>query len=256
MFAPVGAAMPVLDYGAGHGTFAAGIIRQVDPQAKIVVYRALNTNGLGSEEAVACAMIRAAEDGAHVISLSLGMEAVDEANPCPALQAAVQHIRSLDNPPVIVASAGNNGNTEKVYPAALEGVVAVAALRAVKDPRSSQPWPVPEGAKWSSRGDWVSCSAVGEGIVSTFVEGEEDPTVGRDVYPQDSWAVWSGTSFAAPQIAALIATMCRERHVASGSRDGPVVVGQSAYGRVRRAVRPAPRHATQPVIRSGLPRDG
>ena len=31
------AALPILDFGAGHGTFVAGIVRQVDPQAKIVV---------------------------------------------------------------------------------------------------------------------------------------------------------------------------------------------------------------------------
>ena len=58
---------------------------------------ALDTDGLGSEHDVACAMIRAAEDGAHVISLSLGIEAVDGVVP-PALQAAVDHIRSLRGP--------------------------------------------------------------------------------------------------------------------------------------------------------------
>ena len=123
--------MPILDFAAGHGTFAAGIIRQVDPRARILVYRGLDTDGLGSEDDVACAMIRAAEDGAHVISLSLGIEAVDGVVP-PALQAAVDHIRSLPNPPAIVASAGNNGTQEPVYPAALDWVVAVAALQAVE----------------------------------------------------------------------------------------------------------------------------
>lgn len=197
--------MPVLDLAAGHGTFAAGIIRQVDPRARIVVYQALDTDGVGSEEAVACAMIRAAEEHAHVISLSLGVEAVDGVVP-PALQAAVDHIQTLPRPPAIVAAAGNNGTEEPIYPAALDWVVAVAALQAV-DPASGQS---PGGAEWSSHGSWVTCSTVGEGIISTFVKGEEDPQFGRDVYPQDSWAVWSGTSFAAPQIAALIARKCRD----------------------------------------------
>ena len=196
----------LLDFGAGHGTFVAGIIRQVDPQAKIVAYRALESDGLASEEAVACAMLRAAEDNVHVISLSLGMKAVDDARPCPFLQTAVEQILARDNPPAIVASAGNYGDTDRVYPAALPDVVSVAALRAVEDAGSDQL----EGAAWSTHGDWVKCSAVGEGIVSTFVKGEEDPEFGgNDVYPQggegDSWAVWSGTSFAAPQIAAQIA---------------------------------------------------
>jgi hypothetical protein len=198
----------LLDFGAGHGTFVAGIIRQVDPKARIVVYRALDSSGLASEEDVASAMNRAADDQVDVISLSLGGQAVDDRHPCPALQAAVKKIRSRRKPPAIVASAGNYGSNERVYPAALPGVVAVAALRAVQHPRSSRP---PAGAAWSSRGDWVTCSAIGEGVVSTFVKGKEDPGFGggRDVYPKDSWAVWSGTSFAAPQIAALIAKKCR-----------------------------------------------
>jgi hypothetical protein len=140
----------------------------------------------------------------HVINLSLGVEAVNGVVPS-ALEAAVKHIQSLDNPPAIVASAGNNGTEERVYPAALPGVVSVAALQAA-EPGSGVS---PGGAEWSSHGDWVTCSAVGEGVVSTFVKGEEDVQFGTDVYPQDSWAVWSGTSFAAPQIAALIAKACR-----------------------------------------------
>ena len=204
----------LLDFGAGHGTFVAGIVRQVDPLARIIVYRALDSDGLASEEAVACAMLRAAEDHVHVISLSLGMQAVDDDDRrCPALTSAVQQIMAHENPPAIVASAGNYGTTELVYPAALPGVVSVAALRAEKDPGSGQPL---EGAKWSTHGDWVTCSTIGEGIVSTFVKGREDPEFGgNDVYPLDedgdSWAVWSGTSFAAPQIAAHIAKKCRER---------------------------------------------
>jgi hypothetical protein len=211
VFQAVGiAGMPVLDFGAGHGTFAAGIIRQVDPQAHIVVYRALDTDGVGSEEAVACAMIRAADAGAHVISLSLGMQAVNGILPV-ALKAAVDYIEALSDPPAIVAAAGNNGTDEPVYPAAFPEVVSVAALQGV-DLDTGQ---VPDGAEWSSYGDWVRCSTVGEGVVSTFVKGREDQQFGgNDVYPErgqdDSWAVWSGTSFAAPQIAACIARKCRE----------------------------------------------
>jgi hypothetical protein len=42
------------------------------------------------------------------------------------------------------------------------------------------------------------------------VKGKEDPEVGTDSYDQDSWAVWSGTSFAAPQIAAYIGWSYRQ----------------------------------------------
>jgi subtilisin family serine protease len=226
--------MPVLDFGAGHGTFAAGIVRQVDPEARIMVYRALDTRGLGSEEAVADAMIRAADDGAHVISLSLGMEAENDDNlPFHFMRAAVNQILARPNPPAIVAAAGNNGDEERVYPAALDGVISVAALQAVEDPNHPHSGPPPDGAEWSSHGDWVRCSAVGEGIVSTFVKGAEDERFGTDVYPMngegESWAVWSGTSFAAPQIAALIATACRDLSLSTQAPVNPRAVADDLF---------------------------
>ena len=165
-----------LDFAAGHGTFAAGIVRQVDPDARIRVYRALDTDGVASEVDVADALMRAADDGAHVINLSLGMLAVDDLNPCPALTAAVAEVLGRVDPPAIVASAGNDGGTHRMYPAALNGVVSVAGLQAVQDPQSTTP---PAGAAWSTHGSWVVCSAVGEGIVSTFVKGREDTSSGR-----------------------------------------------------------------------------
>jgi subtilisin family serine protease len=206
----------LLDFAAGHGTFAAGIVRMVDPNAVIRVYRALDSDGFGSESAVACAMIQAMVDGADAINLSNGMHTVDNA-PSVAFQAALERIDELArelgrDAPAIVASAGNYGDTQPVWPAAFtDRVISVAALTADLEP-----------AEWSSHGDWVTCSCVGEGIVSTFVRGTEDGAFtnpvpglpGPDTYPlpgqEDAWAVWSGTSFAAPQIAGAITRTMRE----------------------------------------------
>ena len=219
---------------------------------------------MASEVDVADAMMRAADDGAHVINLSLGMQAVDDGNPCPALKEAVADILNRDEPPAIVASAGNYGTTEKVYPAALDGVVSVAGLQAVQDPQSTTP---PDGADWSTHGDWVVCSTVGEGIVSTFVKGQEDPVFGdNDVYPHngqgDSWAVWTGTSFAAPQIAGLISATCREQGLKPGKPSTccsrPVPVPRATTGsrcccsRARLACRDTP-HDTAPSSWRGAP---
>ena len=78
------------------------------------MYRALDSDGLVGE-AVACAMLRAAEDQVRVISLSLGMQAVDDDDRrCPALTSAVQQIMAHENPPAIVASAGDYRTTELV----------------------------------------------------------------------------------------------------------------------------------------------
>ena len=42
-----------LDFAAGHGTFAAGIVRMVDPEARIRVYQALDSDGFADENTIA-----------------------------------------------------------------------------------------------------------------------------------------------------------------------------------------------------------
>ena len=198
----------LLDFAAAHGHFAAGIVRQVDPEAEIRSYLALDSDGFGSEVSVACAMIRAAKEGAHVVNMSLGMGTIDN-EPCLAFETALDLIDEMfegREPPVFVASAGNYGDERLVWPAASPRVISVAAL--AKHPKNGSQF---EPAEWSSRGEWVSCSTIGEGILSTYVEGLEDPVFeDNDEYPPDAWAVWSGTSFAAPQIAGAISRKCRE----------------------------------------------
>lgn len=198
-----------LDFGAGHGTFVAGVVRQVLPSARVSVLRAIDSDGVGSEVDVARAMLRAVRAGAHLINLSLGVQTVDD-QPLLAIQVTLEVIRREAPDVVTVAAAGNYGDDRPCFPAAAKDVVAVAALTHDLEP-----------ARWTSRGHWVDCSAVGEGVVSTFVPGEEeaeqDPR--PDSWPDDGhpWAVWSGSSFAAPQVVALVARTMVEKDV--GARE-------------------------------------
>jgi hypothetical protein len=193
-----------LDFAAGHGTFVSGIVAQVAPTADVRVYRALSTAGAGSEIEVACALIRAVREGAQVVNLSLGTQSQGD-QPLIALSAALEVVHELEvergEEVLIVAAAGNYGDTTPVWPAAFRRVVSVAALTADERPSA-----------FTSRGLWVDCSVVGEGVLSTFVAGDQSPdfTGDPESFPEDAFARWSGTSFAAPQVAGAVARLMHE----------------------------------------------
>jgi subtilisin family serine protease len=193
----------LLDLSAGHGTFVAGVVEQVAPACTIVVYRAVDTYGMGKTDDVGNAIIQAANDGADIINLSLGTMTVDNQPPV-AFTAALDTVAAAHPDVLIVASAGNTGLETPMFPAAMKGVVGVGALTANLTP-----------AHFSSHGSWVTCSAVGVGVISTFVKGVEphtDTNTGRIVtqrFGRDAWAIWSGTSFSAPQIAGAVAQLCQ-----------------------------------------------
>jgi hypothetical protein len=218
----------LLDAGAGHGSFVTGIIQQVAPTAQITIHKVVDSDGITTDTALADGLRYAAEHGAKIINMSLGTETEDDSAP-PALRAAVRELQ--DAGVLLVCAAGNNAEDDPVWPAALsrefENVVAVAAL----DPDG-------EPAPWSSHGDWVTCSAIGEGVVSTYVIGTEDGVLiddpDPDTYGPDSWACWTGTSFSTPQITgALVRLMAEDTGLrtpldalrelekrSSGTRDG------------------------------------
>lgn len=186
-----------LDFGAGHGSFVAGVVQQIAPDAAVSMFRAIDSDGIGSEVAVAQAVVRAVRDhGAQVVNLSLGVQTTDD-QPLLAIEVALENVDRIDAGVVVIAAAGNYGDTRPCFPAAQRRVVGVAGLAADLTVTA-----------WTSRGFWVTCSTVGEGIVSTYVEGQESQML--DAQPDtwngpNPWAVWCGTSFAAPQVAGEVA---------------------------------------------------
>src|SRR5712691_1745277 len=188
----------LLDLAAGHGTFVAGIVQQVAPRAQVTIYRAVDSDGIASEVRVACEMIRAVKDGNQILNLSLGCQTRDDLPPI-AIHAALQVIREMERAEgdreghdcrtecrnvLIVAAAGNFGDTRPCWPAAFRRVVSVAGL--APDMLPSQ---------WSSRGFWVTCSTIAQGLRSTYVQGQESylDNPAPHLFPADAWAVWSGT---------------------------------------------------------------
>jgi subtilisin family serine protease len=208
-----------LDLGAGHGTFAAGIVQQVAPGADLAVYRALDSDGIGTEVNVACAMVRAVRDGAQILNLSLGMETLDDQPPV-VFEVALELIDEIaaenGREVLVVAAAGNFGHARPCWPAALRRVIAVAGLTQDLEP-----------AAWSTRGPWVDCSTIAEGVRSTYVKGQEHPQIDPqpEKFGEDAWALWTGTSFAAPQVAGALA------HIAQQEGIGPRAALGLLFGR-------------------------
>jgi hypothetical protein len=203
----------LLDAAAGHGAFVAGIVQQVAPTARLTVLKVTGPDGLCTDLQVAAAIRRAAADGADIINLSLGTSTVDD-DPPPAMLAAIRDVLETRDNLLIVIAAGNDGdNGVPMWPAALSAtgpgpsrfdrVIAVAGLD--PDERPSE---------FSSRGEYVTVSTVGRGVLSTYVTGTENGELINDPAPDtfgpNAWAVWTGTSFAAPQISGAVARRCEE----------------------------------------------
>jgi Subtilase family/TIR domain len=202
-----------LDLAAGQGSFCAGIVQQIVPEAHIVASKALYSDGLVDELRIARALVHEVraglEAGQHVIvNLSVGTETADDEQPVAlgvALEIIDEESRQAGLETVVVAAAGNFGHDRPCFPAAFSTVTAVAAV-------TQQMLP----AQWSSRGVWVDVSTIGEGVRSTFVPGLVSPDVDLDFvqFPEDAWALWSGTSFAAAQVTGAIAKIAIDDGVA------------------------------------------
>ncbi len=201
------AGAPEFDLGAGHGTFVAGVVQQVDPTADIRVIKVLGADGIGGDVEVAIGILLAVRGGARILNLSLGGETDGDQPPLAtlvALEMLAEMREAIGTDVVLVAAAGNNWNTRPVWPAAFSAVdtpgvrvVSVAGLTTDFEP-----------ADFSTRGFWITFSTLANGVLSTFAKGRETPEM--DPAPDewlddDPWAVWTGTSFAAPQVAGTIA---------------------------------------------------
>jgi subtilisin family serine protease len=179
------------DPASGHGTHVAGIVARWAPGATIVSRRVLKSPvGDASDLEVASALLN--HDGAHVINCSFGAGTLDDQAPLVIQNA----IAALPASTVVVGAAGNSGLARPDWPAAFERVVAVGAVGKAAG-----------GGAWlqtdfSNHGSWVDCCAPGVGIVSTFLDRQQEGFHG--------FASWTGTSMAAPAVAGTIAAMATQ----------------------------------------------
>jgi len=190
------------DADVGHANFITGVIMSSTSNARVRIVKVLDASGLCTESQLVTALLKLPP--VDVVNLSLGGFTDGDQPPAILSDALGQLLTGFDR--VVVAAAGNEGTVDEPYwPAAFAGtdlpwagqVLAVAA----HDGSSV--------CDWSNTGDWVSLAAPGSDITSTYVtQGEFTSGVAR----------WSGTSFAAPRVAAAIA----EHHTSAGTVVGAV----------------------------------
>lgn len=183
----------------GHGTHVAGTIAQTTnnrrgvaglaPGARIMPLKVLSARGSGTVADISDAIRYAADEGAHVINLSLG-----GGFPSFIMQSAVSYARKKGV--VVVCAAGNGGRRKVEYPAAYPGAFAVSSVG-----------PTGELAFYSSWGKQLALAAPGGdkrlgGDAGGILQNTIEP--GR-VGVTNLYLAHQGTSMAAPHVAGTAA---------------------------------------------------
>jgi subtilisin family serine protease len=156
------------DAAFGHGTEVMGVIHLVAPTAKLLPLKAFEANGTGNLSDIIQAIYYAVNNNANVINMSF-----DLTDSSTELSKALNYATS--HGVICVASAGNDGQDEIVYPAALQTDVIGVASTNDYDQRSTF-------SNYGNQIVWLA--APGEQIVTT--------------YPFGTYAAANGTSFSAP----------------------------------------------------------
>ncbi len=177
-----------------HGTHCAGIAAAVSYNNKGIAsvisdnqfvqvssIKVLNDYGRGTQQGIIKGILEAADNGADVISMSLGGASSDSRQ--KAYEKAFDYARKKGA--IVIAAAGNAGKNAKDFvPASVKGVIAVSAVNNQLN------------------------KAVFSNTVNDVKMGIAAP--GVDIFstiPENRYASFNGTSMACPHVAGLVGLM-------------------------------------------------
>lgn len=192
---------PLEDKIVGHSTFVGGIIAAkennegvigIAPKSKLLIAKALDDNGSGSDEWLADAIYWAINKKANIINMSLGAPATAGAF-FKKTETAIK--KAYEAGIILVAASGNESASKVGIPARFPGVISVAAIDSRK-----------EKAYFSNRGPNLDFAACGVDILST--------------YKNNLYSKMSGTSFSCPQISGIAALILSSHN--KGNESTPI----------------------------------
>ncbi|WP_055534370.1 S8/S53 family peptidase [Streptomyces graminilatus] len=277
----------VLQQYAGHGTFISGLVAAVAPNTNVVSRNTLNDAGAILESEFGDKLFEAVErDGwPALISLSAGTSN-GSTEGLLGLTAFMEALRQQPRT-LLVAAAGNNASATPFWPAAYadqpeyaQSVISVGALRSDGE----------FGACFSNHGAWVKVYAPGERLTGALTGFRapvpyiyqhsthdtcrhhftyactcqaprhlgvlsEDPGTTPGIPDRvmfEGFAQWSGTSFATPVVAAMIAAhMTAHKETDPRAARQQLLATNTGFAEVRGAVVPAlipPTWSPVPVV--------
>ncbi|MED5621261.1 S8 family serine peptidase [Ideonella sp. BN130291] len=164
---------------AHHGTHVAGTVAAINNSVGVVgvnpnknlnlyIVKVFDASGSAPSSVIAKAMLRCGMNGANVVSMSLGGSSPNK------LQEKIADWLTTKRNTLVIAAAGNAGNSTVSYPAGFENVVSVAALDVNKA------W-----ASFSQTNPDVEIAGPGVSVLSTVPMGTgttASATVGATAY--------------------------------------------------------------------------
>ena len=185
--------------GDGHGTFVAGTIGQTTNNgvglagvaygASILPVKVMSDQGYGDISAIANGITWATDQGADVISMSLG-----SSYPSKTLEDACAY--AYDRNVVVVAASGNEFASKLGYPAAYDTVFSVGATRLDRTRAAYSNYG--SGLDFMAPGGDMSRDDNGDG----YADGVLQETIENGSW---TYTFWEGTSMATPHVAAAVA---------------------------------------------------
>ncbi|NTU58078.1 MAG: S8 family serine peptidase [Chlorobiaceae bacterium] len=176
----------------GHGTHVSGIIAGLNNgsgvtgvayDATIMPVKVLNSSGSGSFSGVAAGVMYAVNNGANIISMSLGAFGASS----PDLSSAITY--AINHGVIVCMASGNDNRTSPTYPAVLAETVGGVAVGAVNSSNVVASFSNDAGAN----GPYDYVVAPGVNVYSTYKGG--------------IYKVLSGTSMATPYVSGAAALL-------------------------------------------------